>query len=960
MSYEMLQIILTYPDGSTVDVSDLLVPDSYTEKLSLCGADKKSSINTASFVLYYDRSLFLDFTNTEDLIGVFISNEEEDLFNGYIDPVGTIGIVGVDEVSSIPIEAVDQLSLLSAQIPDDLSYPPSLGDEPWPIYDPEDLTHSILFDLLVRAGLHEQISIDSLPILDTILHYSIEADSLTWKEAIDTILFERRLVITTQGTNTIWRPWSEDNPAAICELTEKELLSNPPVSIGNTYNKFNGDSVVWAKAKFIEDTRLWEGSLPIGNTDVYPGEPIAAGDYWPEDSDAREIYQDFQTNWLDIPYLQGETRFKNDDLSLLATGGWYITDAKDEEIIVDLAEYSMKRARIRYTNSGEEAKKLYYSRIYGSALIRNEKAEAITPATSNNPESYTSITIFDSDTGDALSRALYNERRYGKVNVSFGSAETFLPGDVIKIIHKSEDIEILVRIIGRTVTRGSDKTFSYSAVGCSIINTLDIRRRGSLGSSLKRPPVVPKYQYASTAEGPWHSPSIEGDFFYRISLDGGITWTDAVQFRGEAGAPAPRYLGKLLEVPIDPVVDDFFLYAGSSSPFVFGHIYKWNGSSWVETIESYYLSAVSVDAQKLAYDTGITVYAAVVFAYYLNARNLTVGPGDGITSGSGLLFEVKGGEPEETPAIPPVIRAMFGDKKVWRIDPSSGDFEIGDYASGKGAIYKGSTGEYYGKFSEIRNILPFQFLDSLDSLHPMETEFFIPSSTARIVSVKINAKGSKYRAYSTALAVDEWLGRSTGNTTPSHGLTVDSFADTSDAGSHTHSYNAPSGSTSNVNDHAHSVGTNWNTASTGSTSAGGDYHSHSYYPPPNSSGNAGGHGHTVGTSPSNTGNNGSHSHRYNAVTAITGGSHSHSFSIDHSHNLAFGIYEGSTPTDVSLYIDNGSGYGSAISLGSNAILASDLDITFYLSGNGWKSLKFTSSRMGRINVQIIVEVDITA
>ena len=93
---------------------------------------------------------------------------------------------------------------------------------------------------------------------------------------------------------------------------------------------------------------------------------------------------------------------------------------------------------------------------------------------------------------------------------------------------------------------------------------------------------------------------------------------------------------------------------------------------------------------------------------------------------------------------------------------------------------------------------------------------------------------------------------------------------------------------------------------------------------------------------------------------ITGGSHKHEFNINHSHDLEFGIFEGTTPADVMMHIDNGSGYGSGISLGSASVLAADLDISAYLSGTGWKSLKFTSSRMGRINVQIIVEVDITA
>lgn len=61
-----------------------------------------------------------------------------------------------------------------------------------------------------------------------------------------------------------------------------------------------------------------------------------------------------------------------------------------------------------------------------------------------------------------------------------------------------------------------------------------------------------------------------------------------------------------------------------------------------------------------------------------------------------------------------------------------------------------------------------------------------------------------------------------------------------------------------------------------------------------------------------------------------------------------------------LWIDNGSGFNTSINLGSNEILAEELDITKYVTGTGWKRIKFTSSRLGRINAQLIVKVDLTA
>ena len=219
MTYELLTIKLTYPDGSIHDVSDFLVPDSYQEKLSLCGEDRRSSINSVSFSLYYSRNLFLDMTAMTDMLGVSVWSDIEEIFHGYIDPVGTVQIVGLDEVSPIPMEAVDQLSLLDGDVTDDLSYPPVLGDAPWKVYDPDDLSHSILFDLLVRLGLHEHIALDAPAILDTVRHYSVTVGSGNWKQAVDDLLFERRMVITSDGPYITWKPWSEESPIPIAVIS---------------------------------------------------------------------------------------------------------------------------------------------------------------------------------------------------------------------------------------------------------------------------------------------------------------------------------------------------------------------------------------------------------------------------------------------------------------------------------------------------------------------------------------------------------------------------------------------------------------------------------------------------------------------------------------------------------------------------------------------------------------------
>ena len=127
--------------------------------------------------------------------------------------------------------------------------------------------------------------------------------------------------------------------------------------------------------------------------------------------------------------------------------------------------------------------------IYGDALIRSQKPDVTVPPQPDGLR-HTSITIFDSDTADALARALYNQGgtarcRYhsrSKMRINRGCSQ-------VPIIRRSR---ILVRIIDRTITRGSALLYSYTATGCAAISTTAVRRSGYVGSMVNRPPIIPR------------------------------------------------------------------------------------------------------------------------------------------------------------------------------------------------------------------------------------------------------------------------------------------------------------------------------------------------------------------------------------------------------------------------------------------------------------------------------------
>ncbi|MGE5623680.1 MAG: Gp37-like protein, partial [Methanocella sp.] len=233
-------------------------------------------------------------------------------------------------------------------------------------------------------------------------------------------------------------------------------------------------------------------------------------------------------------------------------------------------------------------------------------------------------------------------------------------------------------------------------------------------------------------------------------------------------------------------------------------------------------------------------------------------------------------------------------------------------------------------YRELRNTLPYTWADSLDANHPFVCDFYIPAELTRIVSIKLSAKGLPYRAYSSAVGVSDIFG-----------------TQTSTDGGHSHSLTG-------------------GYSSSGTTGSGGSSHNHSYaYPDVRT--DYEGHVTAIYDRTLSTGTfSGSHAHNYSIpaipTQAESVNGHQHTVNISHGHGLTFGIYEGSSPSNVVVYCDNGSGYdgGTPLTLSADGTLCSELDLTAKFSGPGWKRLKFTSASLGRIAAVLIAKVDLDA
>ncbi len=338
----------------------------------------------------------------------------------------------------------------------------------------------------------------------------------------------------------------------------------------------------------------------------------------------------------------------------------------------------------------------------------------------------------------------------------------------------------------------------------------------------------------------------------------------------------------------------------------------------------------------------------------------------------------------------PLFRVSYDGTVVFQINASTGDIFIGTPVADlsaplTGFMYDASAkllttknnnfqvmenGDVYGYFKKVTQFVPFGFEDSLDSSHPFECDFVIPEG-ATITKITLSVKALKYRAYSTAVAYKSDFWATTGSIpvdqrgnsisltvgTEKYNSGISKDLTTGSNGSHTHSYTKPTGLKMPFT-------TNGTTEQNSYSSSGPAQHTHKYLYP-----------NGVTTENGTTGSDGSHAHSYTIPSGLLTGvsvsgtlagiDHTHSIDVSHGHSLSFGIYEGATPTNVNLYCDKGSGYGNAISLGTFDKMT-DYDITSYFKDNdtpsnetGWKAIKFTSSTLGRLRVQLMLELKVS-
>jgi len=325
----------------------------------------------------------------------------------------------------------------------------------------------------------------------------------------------------------------------------------------------------------------------------------------------------------------------------------------------------------------------------------------------------------------------------------------------------------------------------------------------------------------------------------------------------------------------------------------------------------------------------------------------------------------------------------------------------------KDLLYGGLTQR---NMKSIRTFFVVNAQDSLDHDYPMYVPFSIPADTVKVVSVYVKFWQLPFRAYSKAAASSQQLttaaGGSTSVTSSSGGgqTTSDGGAVTTTSGSGGALTTASGGGTTTssgggTTSSTYNYGTK--TAQTTDMPAVLPHHINAWkslyisgkmvgwlladnngypaiegvhVPPYNHTHNVviGSHSHTIGNhthsvsahthlapAHTHTVSIASHTHTVsNHSHNVTIGDHIHTIS-PHSHNINFGIYEENRHPTTTLYVSRDNGATYPYRIGSYSENQELIEITQYVDSPGGKMLKFESTDLGRLSVQIEIKVDIS-
>lgn len=459
-----ITVELAFPGESVwTDVSNLIRYPSWNIDEAAFSSEKRSAVDKFSCSLKYNATILgkLRAADARILINVKDALDASPLFYGVVEP--SVSNETSDHISDISLEAVDNSWRLDEKISTTRQLPALVADPGYKLWDSVDPTHSIAHVILTDAGYKAAEISSSISVAVLIQSFKAIKEEATYRELLDVLFMEYGYVIHPNASGVLnlilWKP-----TAPAIEIGPDDLSTVIPFSFENRADYRDSAKVTWSELEILNHVLVYRDDLPVDSDGVFTGTAIAAGGYYPPDSDIEDIYQTYMQNWLDKPYLARETRLANKDLTLVATSGAAVTFEADSGISPDLNLFESHKAQIRFLNGSASIGSIRVFEIYADALIRKKigTEKALPLGTEKNVREYASQYIFTKASAQDLAIALA-EDVYAEEQYSFGCNKVIALGARVKLIEARNGTSIYA-VITRRKRSSSKAVIEYEAI----------------------------------------------------------------------------------------------------------------------------------------------------------------------------------------------------------------------------------------------------------------------------------------------------------------------------------------------------------------------------------------------------------------------------------------------------------------------------------------------------------------
>ena len=301
----------------------------------------------------------------------------------------------------------------------------------------------------------------------------------TYRNYIDTLLFEAGgyvLDFNEYGqANVVHLKW--DGNVAADRILDNPM-NNDGVTMRTAYLVNDGASVKWSTLAWAENERIWQSNISQKIEDgVMVGDIVHDQGYWPNNADVSPVYFQYDAKLLDIPYLHKDTRWENEDLSIIMAKNthfgvdtlkgttpvpisdwskhdpntWPVGDTWHDKYGLDSnPQYWPTKMWIQLQNTSGEDYNVSLAYIYGDVLYRN-RINTIKTAYSKNPKEYVSEYIYDKDQAERFLQFYWHFLQTSRYQFNWSEPNVFdTLNSVISVGIKGNGTTQKALVVGKT------------------------------------------------------------------------------------------------------------------------------------------------------------------------------------------------------------------------------------------------------------------------------------------------------------------------------------------------------------------------------------------------------------------------------------------------------------------------------------------------------------------------------